>query len=133
MTWGPLILPGWIWKKNRHIVRPPIMERLFQLVSWITGVWPQGPRSVPGGAGAQSAFVDETRFRPSLPAFFIAGHSTRFQRILEARQNSIARRSGRWQPEPVVAQQTPDMAGMVLGPVRSRMRTATRKRPRLVL
>ena len=95
MTWGPLILPGWIWKKNRYRARPPIMERLFQpKVSWITGVWPRAPRSVPGGAGAQSAFVDEDEVPALFAGFFIAGHSTRFQRRILGSSRSIARRPG---------------------------------------
>ena len=54
------------------------------------------PRPHPGGSSAQSTFVDEdngTAFCAGF--FFIAGHSTRFQRRIFGSSRSIARRSGR--------------------------------------
>jgi len=60
------------------------------------------PGARPGGAGAQSAFVDKDEGSALFAGFFfIAGHSTRFQRPILASSRSMARRSGRWQLNPL--------------------------------
>ena len=60
------------------------------------------PGTYPGGTCAQSAFVDEDEGSALFAGFFfIAGHSTRFQRRILGSSRSIARRSGRWQLNPL--------------------------------
>jgi len=56
----------------------------------------RGPRSHPGGASAQPAFIDKDD-EPALAVrfFFIAGHCTRFHCRMPRSLRSTARRSGR--------------------------------------
>ena len=56
----------------------------------------------PGGACTQSTFVNEDDGSAFCTGFFfIAGHSTRFQRRILVSSRSMARRSGRWQLNPL--------------------------------
>lgn len=74
------------------------IERLVQqrgLSAWRPGACPRG-------AGAQSTFVDEDDGSPLLTGlFFKAGQTTRFQRRIAFSSRSTARRSGRWQLNPL--------------------------------
>lgn len=62
----------------------------------------QRPCARPRGAGAQSAFVDEDDSAPLLAGFFFkAGQVVRFHRRIALSSRSTARRSGRWQLNPL--------------------------------
>ena len=66
------------------------------------GLPTRGPSARPCGAGAQSAFVDKDDETPLLAGlFFKVGHATRFQRRIAFSSRSTARRSGRWQLNPL--------------------------------
>ena len=60
------------------------------------------PSACPRGAGAQPAFVDKDDGSPLLPGlFFNSGQSVRRQRRIAFSSRSTARRSGRWQLNPL--------------------------------
>lgn len=62
----------------------------------------RSPSAGPAGARAQAAFVDEDDGLPLATGFFFrAGHSTCFQRRMAFSSRSKARRSGRWQLNPL--------------------------------
>lgn len=62
----------------------------------------RSPGANPGGPGTQPAFVDKDESPPLLAGlFFKAGHSTRFHLRMAFSSRSSARRSGRWQLNPL--------------------------------
>lgn len=74
------------------------IERLLK--HW--GLSSRSPGACAGRTGAQPAFIDKG-YGSALPTrlFFNAGQTSRFQRAIALSSRSMARRSGRWQLNPL--------------------------------